>query len=191
MCGGGGGRDGYQLYGACLRQYGTVYTCILLTCKMMRPLLCCCFCCFMQSVGRSDAYSSIILRYTPAVVSLAVVLVNNVSEALAPHLQQQQQQQQQGVSLQQQQQQQLAQATSAPLLSEQLYRCQQDIESSTAAAVRAAAMAAAGGSNGSNGGSNGSSAAVPFPGGEDEVRVAFKLVRRLVDLLRDMRDRCR
>jgi hypothetical protein len=107
------------------------------------------------------------------------VLVNNVSEALAPHLQQQQQQQQQ-----------LAQANSAPLLSEQLWRCQQDIESSTAAAVRVAALAAAG-SSGSSGGSNGSSAAVPFPGGEDEVRVAFKLVRRLVDLLRDMRDRCR
>jgi len=129
-----------------------------------------------QSVGRSSAYNDIILRCTPAVVSLVVALVSNVTDAIAPHLHQQQQQQQQQQRVQDQQQQQLESS-----LHEQLWRCQQDIQRSSNAAAAAAGS--------SSSGSSGSS--VPFTGGEDEVRAAFKLVRRLVDLLRDMRDRCR
>jgi hypothetical protein len=73
-----------------------------------------------------------------------------------------------------QQQPSLQMQASCPL-QEQLWRCQHDINRSSAAA------AAGGGSSGS----------VPFAGGEEDVQGAFKLIKRLVGLLKDMRDRCR
>jgi hypothetical protein len=155
----------------------------------------------VQSLGKAAAYSNIIATCTPAVVALVTTLVANVSSAIAPHLppdalsqlQQQQQQQQQPSPDPQQQQQQ------------QLWRCQQLIEASTAAAVRMAAVGgssdAAGSSSRGEGAADGgaspgaaagaAAAARPFEHGEDDVKAAFKLVRRLLDVMRDIRDRCR
>jgi hypothetical protein len=142
----------------------------------------------LQSLGRSSAYHGIIATCMPAIVALVATLASNVSGGIAPHLQQhplppppQQQQQQE-----QQQEQQL-------LLQQQelLWRGQQAIESSTAAAVRTAALGLPGSGSPAAGAAPAAAPAAPFPGGEDEVRVVFKLLRRLLELIKDIEVHCR
>jgi hypothetical protein len=133
----------------------------------------------LQSSDRSGTYSSIIQVLTPALAALAAALADNLTAALTPHSllqqykqQQQQQQQQQWENSEQQQQQMLLPEAAVG-------------ESGAVARGAAAAAAAAGGSDGA------AAAAVPLPGGEEEARTAFKIVRHLIELMRDIKERCR
>jgi diaminopimelate epimerase len=116
---------------------------------------------------------------TPALTELAAALADNVTAALTPAslLQQYKQQQQQRWpnSEQQQHPQHLPEASVG--------------EAGAVACGTAAAAAAA--ANAGSGISTAAAAAVPLSGGEEEARTAFKVVRHLVELMRDIKERCR
>jgi hypothetical protein len=137
-------------------------------------------CGLLQSSGKSDTYSSIIVMLTPALTELAAALADNVTAALTPtsllqQYKQQQQQQQQWPDSEQQQ-------PHPQHLPEASVGDAGAVSRGTAAAEAASADSGSGAA---------AAAAVPLPGGEEEARTAFKVVRHLVELMRDIKERCR
>jgi hypothetical protein len=137
----------------------------------------------VQSSDKSGTYSSIILTITPALTQLAAALADNVTTALTPaallqqYKQQQQQQQQRWPNSEQQQQ--------------QHHLPEAAVGEAGAVARGTAAAAAAAGGGSSDGAAAAAAAAVPLPGGEEEAKTAFKVVRHLIELMRDIKERCR
>lgn len=129
----------------------------------------CAYClCVLQSQGRSATYNNIIRTLTPAVSGLAVAVADNVAAALAPMVAQHLQPANGGYSVE----------------------SQDDCVGPKGAVQRGIAAAVAGATAAVDSSSNGGSGVV-LPGGDEECRLAFRLVRRWLELCKEMRDRCR
>lgn len=133
--------------------------------------------CVLQSQGRSATYSNIINTMTPAVAALAVALTDNLAAALMPWTALQQQGQQPCNADQQQHPADTAAALQA---------LQEGSVGPGGAVQRGYAAAAAAACDGTHSG-----AAAVLPGGDEECRLAFRIIRRWLELAKEMKDRCR